>query len=78
MSIFPAQCLSAGDSFFAYEENSDNAPGRFYVGMFASALPSHATAQVRVLSALLQSVKSISVADEKERDPYWTVIDLLQ
>ena len=75
VNIFPAQCLSAGDSFFAYEEkNPDNAPGRVYVGVFASALPSHATAQVRVLSALLQSVKSISVAEEKLRDPYWTAL----
>jgi hypothetical protein len=75
VNIFPAQCLSAGDSFFAYEEkNSDNAPGRLYVGVFASALPSHATAQVRVVSALLQSVKSIPVAEEKLRDPYWTAM----
>ncbi len=75
VNIFPAQCLSAGDSFFAYEEkNSENAPGRLYVGVFASALPSHATAQVRVLSALLQSVKSIPVVNEKERDPYWTAL----
>jgi hypothetical protein len=73
VSIFPSQCLSAGDSFFASEEkSSDKAPGRLYVGIFASALPSHATAQVRVLSALLQSVKSIPVRDEKLRDPYWT------
>lgn len=75
VNIFPAQCLSAGDSFFAYEEtNSEKAPGRMYVGIFASALPSHATAQVRVLSALLQSVKSIPVAEEKSRDPYWTLL----
>ena len=73
VNIFPAQCLSAGDSFFAYEEkNPDNAPGRLYIGVFASALPSHATAQVRILSALLQSVKSIPVSNEKDRDPYWT------
>lgn len=75
VNIFPSQCLSAGDSFFAYEErNPDKAPGRLYVGVFASALPSHATAQVRVLSALLQSVKSIPVAEEKLRDPYWTIM----
>lgn len=75
VNIFPAQCLSAGDSFFAYEEkNSDNSPGRLYVGVFASALPSHATAQVRVVSALLQSVKSIPVEEEKQRDPYWTAM----
>lgn len=72
VNIFPAQCLSAGDSFFAYEDTTST--GRIYTGIFASALPSHATAQVRVLSALLQSVKSISVADEILRDPYWTAL----
>lgn len=72
VNIFPAQCLSAGDSFFAYEDTAST--GRKYTGIFASALPSHATAQVRVISALLQSVKSISVADEILRDPYWTAL----
>jgi ATP-dependent helicase YprA (DUF1998 family) len=75
VNIFPAQALNAGDSFFAYEEKDSNAnPGRLYVGIFASALPSHTTAQVRVVSALLQSVKSIPVGDEKLRDPYWTLL----
>lgn len=72
VNIFPPQCLNAGDSFFAFEDRKSN--GRIYAGIFASALPSHATAQVRVISALLQSVKSISVADEKHRDPYWTAL----
>lgn len=72
VNIFPAQCLSAGDSFFAYEDTKST--GRIYAGIFASALPSHATAQVRVISALLQSVKSIPVADEILRDPYWTAL----
>lgn len=72
VNIFPAQCLSAGDSFFAYEDTTST--GRIYTGIFASALPSHATAQVRVLSALLQSVKSISVADKNLRDAYWTAL----
>lgn len=72
VNIFPAQCLSAGNSFFAYEDTTST--GRTYTGIFASALPSHATAQVRVISALLQSVKSISVAEEILRDPYWTAL----
>lgn len=72
VNIFPAQCLSAGDSFFAYEDTTST--GRIYTGIFASALPSHATAQVRVISALLQSVKSIPVVDEILRDPYWTAL----
>lgn len=71
--IFPVQCLTAGDSFFAYENKDDN--GRMYVGIFASALPSHATTQVRVISALLQGVKMIEVETEKERDPYWTILN---
>lgn len=72
VNIFPAQCLNADDSFFAYEDTTG--AGRIYVGIFASALPSHATAQVRVISALLQSVKSIPVAGEILRDPYWTAM----
>jgi helicase-like protein len=69
--LFPPQCLRAGDSFFAYEDM--DAPGRLYVGVHASALPSHVAAQVRVISALLQAPLSID-ADENERDPYWTLI----
>lgn len=72
VSIFPAQCLNSGDSFFAYEDKSR--VGRYYAGVFASAVPSHATAQVRHISALLQAVKSIPVKDEKQRDPYWTIL----
>src|SRR6266542_515519 len=76
VNIFPAQCLSAGDSFFAYEEtNPEKAPGRMYVGVFASAIPSHATTQVRIISSLLQGVKLLPVNDEKERDPYWTILN---
>lgn len=70
--LFPPQGLAAGDSFFA-EERTD-VSGRLYVGIFASALPSHVTAQVNVLSALLQAVKSASVTDPKLRDPYWTLM----
>ncbi len=69
---FPPQCLEAGESFFAYEDIE--APGRMYAGVHASGLPSHATAQVRVIAALLQGVKSASVVSEKERNPYWTIV----
>lgn len=72
VNIFPSQCLNAGDSFFAYEDSTST--GRVYTGIFASALPSHATAQVRVISSLLQSVKSVPVTDEVLRDPYWTAL----
>lgn len=72
VSIFPPQCINAGDTFFAYEDKKS--PGRQYIGIFASALPSHATAQVRILSALLQSVKSVKGKNDQEKDPYWTVL----
>jgi len=70
--LFPPQCLRAGESFFAYEDES--APGRTYVGVHASALPSHVTAQVRVMSALLQAPLSSQCTKESDRDPYWTLI----
>lgn len=71
-SLFPPQGLEVGDSFFARESVSK--PGRCYVGVFASALPSHVTAQIRVISALLQSVKSIPVEDKQLLDPFWTLM----
>ena len=54
-SIFPPQALRVGESFFA-EEREDQ-EGRRYVGVFASALPSHVTSQVRTMGALLQAPK---------------------
>ena len=71
--LFPPQCLRAGDSFFAEEDQCST--GRLYAGVHASALPSHVTAQVRVLAALLQATRSARVSSESERDPYWTLID---
>lgn len=62
---FPPQGLDAGDSYFAYEDFG--APGRLYVGVFGTAVKSHATAQVRVVSPLLQSV--MPLPDEQGYDP---------
>ena len=70
--LFPPQGLRAGSSFFAKEDEESS--GRTYLGVFATALPSHVTAQIRVLSSLLQAVKTLEVADEKLRDPYWTLM----
>jgi len=70
--LFPPQGLEVGDSFFG-RENSD-AQGRCYLGVFASALPSHVTAQIRVLSVLLQSVKSLGVTEAASIDPFWTLM----
>ena len=70
--LFPPQALRAGDSFFA-EEREDR-PGRLYVGVFTSALPSHTTAQTRTMAALLQAPKSCQTDNPSEVDPWWTLI----
>lgn len=70
--LFPPQGLRVADSFFA-RENAE-APGRCYLGVFASALPSQVTAQIRVVSALLQAIKSVPVDRFVEMDPYWTLM----
>jgi hypothetical protein len=70
--LFPPQGLKAGESFFAREDNT--APGRLYVGVFATALSSHVTAQIRVMAALLQAVKSVPEKNPEKLDPYWTLM----
>lgn len=70
-SLFPPQGLSADDSFFAREGSA--ADGRMYVGVLASALPSHITAQVWTLSILLQAPKLFDGPDEAI-DPYRTLM----
>lgn len=76
--LFPPQGLRAGDSFFAEEAktggDTETMPGRLYVGVFGSALSSHVTAQVRVMSSLLQAVKSVPETSPSEVDPYWTLM----
>ena len=69
--LFPPQGMRSGDSFFAHEDTST--AGRLYVGVFGSALGSHVTAQVRVISALLQAVKCVPGA-ATSIDPYWTLM----
>ena len=70
--LFPPQGLKAGESFFAHEDA--DAAGRLYVGVFATALSSHVTAQIRVMSALLQAVKSLNGKTPEDLDPYWTLM----
>jgi hypothetical protein len=70
--LFPPQGLRAGDSFFAEEVKERE--GRLYVGVFGSALSSHVTAQVRVMSALLQAVKCVPAPSPEALNPYWTLM----
>ena len=69
--LFPPQGLVAGESFFAREGIA--AAGRTYVGVLATALPSHVTAQVRTLATLLQAPALVDGPDET-KDPYWTLM----
>lgn len=70
--LFPPQGLRAGESFFA-EEREDK-PGRKYVGVFATGLPSMTTTEVRVLSALLQAPKSSVYENPGDINFYWTLM----
>jgi hypothetical protein len=70
--LFHPQGLATGESFFAHESGAT--PGRLYVGVFATALSSHVTAQIRVMASLLQAVKSIDEKDPVKLDPYWTLM----
>ncbi len=70
--LFPPQALKAGDSFFAKER--ENEVGRLYVGVFGTALPSHVTAQVRTMAALLQAPNLIGAKRAEVIDPYWTMM----
>lgn len=72
---FPPQGLDISDSFYAAENKK--AEGRVYVGVFPSASPSFVTGMIRTLGSLFQSCKSLPLpdgADEKARDPYWTIL----
>jgi Helicase conserved C-terminal domain len=69
--VFPPPPLNSKDSFFSRIEELEGvaAPGRLYVGVFASGYSSYQTIQVRVGTALIQAPVNI---DELNRDPYWT------
>ena len=72
--LFPPPGLSAADSFFStYARSEDGAlaPGRIFVGVYAPALGSIQTAEVRTFTTLLQSPKALP---PDQRDPWWTVL----
>lgn len=83
LSIFPAQGLEFGDTWFSKEKPLDEVdefgiqlyPGRRYVGILASGYPSAQTAIVRTYAMVLQRIKEISpLIDEKTMDYYWTLL----
>lgn len=72
VAVFPPPGIDAEDSFFSREAPLSQVPGRQYVGLMATGT-TLATAQVVLMSAILQSVQDLAVADEA-KDPYWTLV----
>ena len=70
---FPSPGLEYNDSFFG-EEIEDENKSRMFIGIHASAYPSPITTQIRVVSALTQSIKTIKNTSDTEVDPYWTLV----
>ncbi|TWT06137.1 helicase-related protein [Reyranella sp. CPCC 100927] len=76
-ALFPPPGLTVADSFFSsYAKNEDGSlsRGRIFVGVYAPALGSIQTAEVRTLTALLQAPCALP---DKARDPWWTVLIFL-
>lgn len=74
VTLFPPPGLAASDSFFARyarKKNGELQPGRIYIGIHAPGLGSVQTAQVRSLTAMLQSPV---ILNSEERDPWWTMV----
>lgn len=71
--LFPSPGLESEDSFFATpakEKDGKPMPGRKYVGVYSTTVRIM-MAQVMAFSSILQSTTEIN---EKERDPYWTLL----
>jgi hypothetical protein len=74
VTLFPPPGLSARDSFFArwaLRADGTLAPGRLYVGVHATTLPSMMTTQVRSYASLLQGAADLP---PDQRDPWWTLM----
>jgi len=83
VSIFPAQGLEFGDTWFSEEKSSNELdeagiqlyPGRRYVGILASGYPSAQTAIVRTYAMVLQKIKELSPLNNAQTmDYYWTLL----
>ena len=68
---FPPPALDAGNSCFAMVDLKD--AGRRYVGL-TTAGRSEKFALQALSASLLQAVTDTSIGEEKERDPYWTLV----
>ncbi|SEG94127.1 Helicase conserved C-terminal domain-containing protein [Thermomonospora echinospora] len=69
---FPPPGVDARDSYFSVETRPENKASRMYVGLMAPAT-SQTTLLVRAYAALLHGANVIE-ADDRTRDPYWTLL----
>ena len=69
-TLFPPSCIGADDSAFAVVDR--DAPGRKYVGVTTAGRSAKFTLQA-VAASLLQSASG-GVANDRVRDPYWTLV----
>lgn len=69
---FPPSGINIEDSFFIKEVPVDKMHGRMYVGIMPSG-KTPTTTQVRLYTALLESIKFIN-APEEVIDKYWTIV----
>ncbi len=83
VSIFPAQGLEFGDTWFSEEkslkdldeEGKQIYPGRRYVGILASGYPSAQTAIVRAYAIVLQRIQELTLNNNDQIiDYYWTLL----
>lgn len=83
ISIFPAQGLAFGDTWFSEEKplgklddfGVQKYPGRRYVGILASGYPSAQTAIVRTYAMVLQKTKELShIVSNDTINFYWTLL----
>ncbi|MYA43531.1 MAG: DNA helicase [Gemmatimonadetes bacterium] len=73
LTVFPPPGLDSSDSWFGAEVQSEQGPGRLYLGVFAPG-KSVKTALVRVYAALLSRAKRLRQEDPKAVDAYMTLI----
>jgi ATP-dependent helicase YprA (DUF1998 family) len=72
VNIFPAQCLSAGDSFFAYEENEKHRQNLCRDICICIAFTCNSTGKSFI--CITSICKINSSCRRKRRDPYWTAL----
>ncbi|MGI6132473.1 MAG: helicase, partial [Bacillota bacterium] len=68
---FPPPGLDASDSYFAREADSNQKPGRKYMGIMPAG-KTKAMMEVRTIAAILQHVQMMSF-DDDVKDKYWTL-----